>query len=80
MPGYAGRRWRYWAMAMVNRSLPAAVTSLGTPGNASRGYLERRESRWVSPSALTLLGAMTLIVGGIALGTFPHRQATLKGA
>jgi drug/metabolite transporter (DMT)-like permease len=26
------------------------------------------------PVSLTLLGAMTLIIGGIALGTFTHRQ------
>jgi hypothetical protein len=26
------------------------------------------------PVTLTLLGAMALIIGGIALGTFTHRQ------
>lgn len=66
--GLCGTALAYWAMAMVNRSLPAATTSLGllaTPvvGTASAALVLDE------PVTATLLAAMTLIVGGIALGT-----------
>lgn len=70
--GVCGTALAYWAMAMVNRSLPAATTSLGllaTPvvGTASAALVLGE------PVTATLLAAMTLIVGGIALGTTPRR-------
>lgn len=70
--GVCGTALAYWAMAMVNRSLPAATTSLGllaTPvvGTASAVIVLGE------PVTATLLAAMTLIVGGIALGTTTRR-------
>lgn len=70
--GVCGTALAYWAMAMVNRSLPAATTSLGllaTPvvGTASAAIVLGE------PVTATLLAAMTLIVGGIALGTTTRR-------
>lgn len=70
--GVCGTALAYWAMAMVNRSLPAATTSLGllaTPvvGTASAAIVLGE------PVTATLMAAMTLIVGGIALGTTTRR-------
>ncbi len=57
----------YWAITLVNRSLPAAVTSLGLlavpPFGVACAALALGE-----PLSLTLLGAMALIIGGIAIG------------
>ena len=58
----------YWAMAMVNRSLPAMTTSLGllaTPvvGTAGASLMLGE------PITLPLICAMMLIIGGIAIGT-----------
>jgi drug/metabolite transporter (DMT)-like permease len=69
----------HWAMSAVNRSLPAITTSLGvlaTPvlGIASAGTILHEA---IEPS---LLLAMTLIVGGIALGTVTDRQVAQAGA
>ena len=69
----------HWAMSAVNRSLPAITTSLGllaTPvlGIASAGTILNEA---IEPS---LLLAMTLIVGGIALGTVTDRQVAQAGA
>jgi drug/metabolite transporter (DMT)-like permease len=58
----------YWAMSMVNRSLPAVTTSLGllaTPvvGIVSASILLRE------PLETSVFLAVALIIGGIALGT-----------
>lgn len=57
----------YWAITLVNRSLPAAVTSLGLlavpPFGVACAALALGE-----PVGLSLLGAMALIIGGIAIG------------
>src|SRR5262249_7073985 len=63
-----GTALAYWAMAMVNRSLPAMTTSLGllaTPvvGTASASLMLGE------PITLSLACAMLLIIGGIAIGT-----------
>ena len=58
----------YWAMAMVNRSLPAMTTSLGllaTPVVGTAGA----SMMLGEPITLTLISAMALIIGGIAIGT-----------
>jgi len=72
--GVCGTALAYWAMAMVNRSLPAATTSLGLLATPVVGTicaaLMLGES--IAPS---LLGAMALIVGGIAIGTATRRRA-----
>ena len=64
----------YWAMAMVNRSLPAMTTSLGllaTPvvGTASAAFMLGE------PITLSLICAMVLIIGGIAVGTLVEGRA-----
>ena len=71
--GVCGNALAYWAMATVNRSLPAAVTSLGLLATPVVGTLTAALTLG-EPVTLALLGAMTLIIGGIALGTFTHRQ------
>ena len=58
----------YWAMATVNRSLPAVTTSLGilaTPVVGTLGSAIALDE----PIDTTLLVAMALILGGIAVGT-----------
>lgn len=66
--GVIGVALAYWAMAMVNRSLPAVTTSLGVLATPVVGVLS---SILFLHEAfdLTLLAAMLLILGGIALGT-----------
>ncbi|MCX7360600.1 MAG: DMT family transporter [Alphaproteobacteria bacterium] len=66
--GVCGNALAYWAMAMVNRSLPAATTSLGLLATPVVGTLSAALALGESISLL-LLVAMTLILGGIALGT-----------
>jgi drug/metabolite transporter (DMT)-like permease len=66
--GVIGVALAYWAMAMVNRSLPAVTTSIGVLATPVVGVLF---AAVVLGEAITLplLGAMLLIGGGIALGT-----------
>lgn len=71
--GVCGNALAYWAIAVVNRSLPAAVTSLGLLATPVVGTLSAAVALG-EPLTFTLLGAMTLIIGGIALGTFTQRQ------
>lgn len=62
----------YWAMAMVNRSLPAVTCSLGVLATPVVGVV----SSMVlldEPFSLSLLVALTMIIGGIALGTVKYR-------
>jgi drug/metabolite transporter (DMT)-like permease len=66
--GVIGTALAHWAMVLINRSLPATVTSLGllaTPGmGVTASALLLGES-----VSLSLLSAMAMILGGIALGT-----------
>ena len=64
----------YWAMAMVNRSLPAVTTALGVLATPVVGVVS---SMVVldEPFSLALLAALTMIVGGSALGTVGGRKA-----
>ncbi len=66
--GVVGVALAYWAMAMVNRSLPAVTVSLGVLATPVVGVLS---SAVVldEPLSLSLLVAMALIIGGIAVGT-----------
>ena len=71
--GIIGTALAYWAMATVNRSLPAVVTSLGllaTPvvGVASSAIILGETIQ------IDLIVAMLLILGGIAIGTIPRRE------
>jgi drug/metabolite transporter (DMT)-like permease len=65
----------YWAMATVNRSLPAITTSLGVLATPVVGTLCSAIAlgEAVSP---TLLVAMALILGGIAVGTTDSAPST----
>lgn len=71
--GIFGTALAYWAMAMVNRSLPAATTSLGILATPVVG---------VASSALalgeridvSLIVAMLMILAGIAIGTIPFSR------
>jgi drug/metabolite transporter (DMT)-like permease len=69
----------YWAMAMVNRSLPAVTTSLGILATPVVGVLSALVTLH-EPLSLPLVGAMLLIAGGIAMGTLDHWRpvATVK--
>jgi drug/metabolite transporter (DMT)-like permease len=58
----------YWAMATVNRSLPAVTTSLGILATPVVGTLGSAIAL-AEPIGMTLLAAMALILGGIAVGT-----------
>ena len=79
--GVIGTALAHWALVLINRSLPATVTSLGllaTPvmGVAASALLLGEP---VSPS---LLAAMAMILGGIALGTVwgGQRSAAVRDA
>jgi drug/metabolite transporter (DMT)-like permease len=58
----------YWAMAMVNRSLPAVTTSLGILATPVVGTLASALALG-EHVGLPLLAAMALIIAGIAVGT-----------
>jgi drug/metabolite transporter (DMT)-like permease len=75
--GIGGTALAHWAMVTINRSLPAVVTSLGllaTPvfGVAASAILLGES---ISPS---LILAMAMILGGIAIGTIPLRKGDAR--
>jgi drug/metabolite transporter (DMT)-like permease len=72
--GVCGTALAYWAVAMVNRSLPAATTSLGLLATPVVGTISAAVMLG-EPLTPTLLGAMTLIIGGIALGTITRQKS-----
>ena len=72
--GVCGNALAYWAMAMVNRSLPAATTSLGLLATPVVGTLSAIVALGETVT-LPLLIAMMLILGGIALGTITRARA-----
>jgi drug/metabolite transporter (DMT)-like permease len=57
----------YWAMSMVNRSLPAVTTSLGLLATPALGIVSGA-AMLGEPFEPLLLAALVLIVGGIAIG------------
>jgi drug/metabolite transporter (DMT)-like permease len=71
-----------WAMTMVNRSLPAVTTSLCLLATPLLGIISAT-AMLNEPIEPSLFLAMTLIIGGIALGTiaggWPQRIAKAKG-
>lgn len=71
--GIIGVALAYWAMAMVNRSLPAVTTSLGVLATPVVGVLSSIVFLG-EPLDATLVAAMLLILGGIALGTLGGAQ------
>jgi drug/metabolite transporter (DMT)-like permease len=64
-------------MAMVNRSLPAVTTSLGILATPVVGTLGSALALG-EPIGITLLVAMALILGGIAVGTTAGAAPTVK--
>lgn len=70
--GVFGIALAYWAMAMVNRSLPAITTSIGILATPLVGTLCSVLALGETAGA-ALLGGMALIAGGIALGTLAQR-------
>jgi drug/metabolite transporter (DMT)-like permease len=60
----------YWAMAMVNRNLPAATTSLGILATPVIGVASSALALG-EPIDVSLIVAMTMILSGIAVGTIP---------
>jgi drug/metabolite transporter (DMT)-like permease len=69
--GIFGTALAYWAMAMVNRSLPAVTTSLGILATPVVGVISS-EIVFGEPISLSLLVAMALILTGIAVGAVPQ--------
>jgi drug/metabolite transporter (DMT)-like permease len=66
--GLIGTTLAYWAMSMVNKSLPALTTSLGTTATPVVG-IATAALLLGEPVDLSLALAAALIVGGIALST-----------
>lgn len=75
--GVIGVALGYWAMAMVNRSLPAITTSLGLLATPVVGVLASLVVLG-EPLSLSLLVALALIIGGIALGTSVASKAPAR--
>jgi drug/metabolite transporter (DMT)-like permease len=57
----------YWAMSMVNRSLPAVTTSLGLLATPVLGIASAAVAL-NEPLEPSLFLAMALVIGGITLG------------
>jgi len=72
--GFIGTGLAYWAMSMVNRSLPALTTSLGLTATPVVGIVAAAVILG-EPVNTTLAVAAALIVGGIALTTLVDRAA-----
>jgi drug/metabolite transporter (DMT)-like permease len=68
--GICGTALAHWAMVVVNRSLPSVTTSLGLLATPVMGVV--LSAIFLGESVSTsLLCAMTMILGGIAIGTIP---------
>jgi drug/metabolite transporter (DMT)-like permease len=68
--GIFGTALAYWAMAVVNRSLPATTTSLGILATPVVGVICSTVALGERIDA-SLVIAMALILAGIAIGTIP---------
>ncbi|WP_024511133.1 DMT family transporter [Bradyrhizobium sp. ARR65] len=73
--GVFGTALAYWAMAMVNRSLPAATTSLGILATPVVGVVTSTLALGEAVD-ISLLLAMVLILAGIAIGTIPAKRGS----
>jgi drug/metabolite transporter (DMT)-like permease len=72
--GFIGTTLAYWAMSMVNKSLPALTTSLGITATPIVGIVSAAILLG-EPVDLSLAVAAALIVGGIALNTIAGAPA-----
>jgi drug/metabolite transporter (DMT)-like permease len=78
--GIIGTALAYWAMAVVNRSLPATTTSLGILATPVVGVISSAGALGERIDA-SLIVAMVMILAGIAIGTVPMpKRATAKPA
>ena len=70
--GVPGTALAYWATAMASRALPAVTTSLGLLATPVVSVVIA--TVWLGePVTLSLLSAIVLILGGVALGAIPER-------
>ena len=80
--GLIGTALAYWAMSMVNKSISALTTSLGTTGTPLVG-IASAAILLGEPIDMSLAIAAALIVTGIGLATLGDRllrsQATARG-
>ncbi len=76
--GICGTALAHWAMALINRSLPATMTSLGLLATPVMGVALSALLLGETVS-LTLVVAMALILGGIAIGTVTRVKPTSAG-
>jgi drug/metabolite transporter (DMT)-like permease len=80
--GLIGTALAYWAMSMVNKSISALTTSLGTTGTPLVG-IASAAILLGEPIDISLVVAAGLIVAGIGLATLGdrllRRQATASG-
>jgi drug/metabolite transporter (DMT)-like permease len=68
--GICGTALAHWAMVMVNRNLPAVTTSLGLLATPVFGVAA--SAIWLGePIGNSLIFAMAMILGGIAIGIIP---------
>lgn len=72
--GICGTALAHWAVVMVNRSLPAVTTSLGLLATPVVGVAVSAIFLG-EPISASLICAMALILGGIAIGTIPRAAA-----
>jgi drug/metabolite transporter (DMT)-like permease len=72
--GVFGIALAYWAMSMVNRSLPAVTTSLGVLATPVVGVITSAVV-FGEPVTGSLIFAMAMILGGIAVGTIARGAA-----
>ena len=69
--GIFGTALAHWAMVMVNRSLPTVTTSLGLLATPVVGVATSVICLG-EPIGTSLICAMAMILGGIAIGTIPR--------
>jgi drug/metabolite transporter (DMT)-like permease len=73
--GIGGTALAHWAMVMVNRSLPTVTTSLGLLATPVVGVATSVICLG-EPIGTSLVCAMAMILGGIAIGTVPRGKGT----
>jgi drug/metabolite transporter (DMT)-like permease len=71
--GICGTALAHWAMVTVNRSLPSVTTSLGLLATPVIG-VAMSAIFLGEPVSTSLVCAMAMIIGGIAIGTIPARE------
>jgi drug/metabolite transporter (DMT)-like permease len=69
--GICGTALAHWAMVTVNRSLPTVTTSLGLLATPVVG-IATSVICLGEPASTSLICAMVMILGGIAIGTISH--------